>query len=103
MLKQVGVLEQYADVVRAHSGPFLFATMGDPLAVDAHTAAVGVVHAGETREQRGLTRARGSSDGDELTALQGQRDSLQCKGFLIAGTIEPVQRAGFQRRRRLSG
>ena len=63
--------------------PLGLGPMADSFACQSHDSPVGLVQAGETREQRRLSRAGRPDDGDDLTARDSQAHAAQRKGFLV--------------------
>ena len=72
-------------------GPRRFRLPRDAHARDVHDAAVRIVEACDAREQRGLARAGGPDDGDELAGRGGQGDPAQREGLLVACVVEAVE------------
>jgi hypothetical protein len=65
-------LEDEAELAAAQGGQSVLAHRGDLLAVDEDAAGGRRVEPGDEAEQRGLARARGADDGDELPVGDGQ-------------------------------
>ena len=78
--------------------PLLLRAPRQPLAVDAHHAAVRLVEAGQTGQQRRLAGPGGPGDGDHLALLDGERDALQGERLVVAGVEEPVQALCLEQR-----
>ena len=61
-----------------------------------HGPAVRLVEAGQAGEQRRLARAGRPGDGDDLSALDGERDAPQRERLVVAGVEEAIQAARLQ-------
>ena len=97
MADQVALLEQHPDAAApAGAARSLLGAARQPLAVDAHHAAVGLVEAGQAGQQRRLARAGRPGDRDDLAALDGERHALQRERLVVAGVEEPVQAARLE-------
>ena len=70
-------LEDEADGAAAKLGELVFRQVADGDAVEVNVAGGGVVEAGEKTEQRGLSGARRTHDGDELACSDGKVEALE--------------------------
>jgi len=88
---EVRLLVQHADAVEAGARPRVLRAARQAAPLDPNHAAVGLVEAGEAREQRGLARPGRAGDRDDLAAVGGQGHAAQGPGLVVAGVEEPVQ------------
>ncbi len=91
--QQDELLEDHAEPVRAHPGELPVAEPFDRLSGDAHRAAGRPVQPGGQVEQGGLAGPGRAEDGDQVTAVHGERDPAQrldrwCAGVDLADVAE---------------
>ncbi len=85
--EQVVELEDEADVPRAPFGELSAGEPVDSLAGHLHFALVGAVEPADQVQQRGLARAGGTHQGQELTGGHLQVDAVQHLDLLLAARI----------------
>src|SRR6185369_8236911 len=84
---EVVELEDEAHVRRAPVRELGFSQPRDVLAIHEERAAVGLVDARDEVEQRGLARARGAHQRDEVAFGDVERDVVQHRHYLVAAPV----------------
>ena len=86
-----------SEITCSQRRPLTLRTPRHRLTADANPSAVRFVQTRQTGEQRRFTGTPGSRDRHHLTGPDAQRDTPQCKRFVIASEVEAEQLACLQR------
>jgi hypothetical protein len=95
--EQPAGLCEHTDAASPEASAVTRAAVTELFAGDDDSTAVGLVQAGQQREQRRLSGAGGPRHRDRLAGSADESDVEQSRDFGLASTVEAMQPSGFQR------